>query len=244
MGPVGAVVHLAGAGIADRRWTDAYKKEILDSRVGPTRALSAWLASRPQRPATLICASAIGFYGNRDDEALDERSAAGNGFLAEVCVAWERAADPARDAGVRVVHLRTGIVLSRDGGALAKMLPAFRAGVGGPLGSGEQFMSWVSVDDYVAGTTHAIGTSALAGPVNITAPMPVTSREFAEVLARVLHRPALFRVPAVAVRTLFGEMGQALLLDGQRVLPAALLASGYVFRHQDLEDALRHALGR
>jgi uncharacterized protein (TIGR01777 family) len=241
---VDAVVHLAGAGIADQRWSPSYKREIRDSRVGPTRALSEWLAARPHPPSVLACASAIGYYGDRGDEALTEASAPGQGFLPEVCTEWERTTQAAQDRGIRVVHLRTGIVLTPKGGALKKMLPAFLAGVGGPVGTGRQWMSWISIDDLIGAAYHAMATPALAGPVNLTAPAPVTSAEFSATLARVLRRPAVVRVPAFAIRALFGEMGEDLLLDGQRVLPGVLQRTGYTFRHPRLEDALRHLLGR
>lgn len=243
-GEVDAVVHLAGVGIADRRWTDAHKREIRDSRVGPTEALCRWLAARPSPPRVIVCASAIGFYGNRGDETLTEESAPGTGFLPEVCVEWERAAAPAREAGIRVVHARLGIVLSPRGGALKSMLPAFRFGAGGRLGTGRQYMSWVSIDDVVGAVLHALATERIVGPVNVTAPAPVTNAEFTATLARVLRRPAVFPVPAVALETLFGEMAGPLLLEGQRVMPSALLRSGYEFRHRGLEGALRHVLGR
>lgn len=244
LGDVEAIIHLAGAGIADRRWTEAYKREIRDSRVEATAALARTLASLPRPPSALICASAIGIYGSRGDEILTEASPPGTGFLAEVGVAWERAADAARQAGIRVVHLRIGIVLSPRGGALAKMLPPFLAGLGGRLGSGTQYMSWVSIDDVVGACYHALRTPTLSGPVNVTAPHPVTNADFTATLARVLRRPAMLPVPAVGLRLLFGEMGEALLLQGQRVLPRALLDSGYAFRYPDLEPALRHLLGR
>lgn len=244
LGHADALVHLAGAGIADRRWSEEYKREIRDSRVGPTRALCQWFARRPQPPSVIVCGSAVGYYGQRGDEVLTEASAPGAGYLPEVCVEWERAAQPAQDRGIRVVHLRTGIVLTPRGGALKKMLPPFLAGVGGPVGPGTQWMSWISVDDLVAAAYHALATPAIAGPVNATAPSPVTNAEFSTTLARVLRRPALFRVPAFAIHAMFGEMGDQLLLGGQRVLPGVLQETGYVFRHSTLEEALRHVLGR
>ncbi len=244
LGNVDAVIHLAGAGIAERRWSEAYKDEILASRVGPTRALCEWLASRPVRPRVLASASATGFYGNRGDDPLDEASAPGTGFLPQVCVSWERATQPARDAGIRVVNLRTGVVLTPLGGALRKMLPAFRFGLGGPTGPGTQWMPWVSLEDLLGSVLHVLDTATLQGPVNVTSPAPVTNAEFAETLAGVLRRPALFHVPVFAVRTMFGEMGETLLLESQRVLPKVLLSSGYRFRHPALEDALRGVLGR
>ncbi len=244
IGPVDAVVHLAGAGIADRRWSEAHKRAIRDSRVGPTEALCRRLAALPSPPRTLVCASAIGFYGDRGEEELTEASAPGTGFLPEVCLAWERGAAPARDAGIRVVHARLGIVLSPRGGALKSMLLPFRLGAGGRLGSGRQYMSWVGLDDVLGAVLHALSTPGLEGPMNVTGPAPVTNAEFTATLARVLGRPALFPVPAFALEALFGEMGRALLLEGQRVLPGALLAGGYRFRHPTLELALRHVLGR
>jgi hypothetical protein len=244
LGHADALVHLAGAGIADRRWSDDYKREIRDSRVGPTRAACEWFARRPQPPSVIVCGSAVGYYGQRGDEALTEGSAPGTGYLPEVCVEWERASRPAQDRGIRVVHLRTGIVLTPRGGALKKMLPPFLAGVGGPVGPGTQWMSWISIDDLIAAACYALATPTIAGPVNATAPAPVTNAGFSTTLARVLRRPALFRVPAFAIRTLFGEMGDELLLGGQRVLPGVLQRSGYVFRHPTLEETLRHVLGR
>jgi uncharacterized protein (TIGR01777 family) len=238
-----AVVHLAGANVGGKRWTDAWKREIRNSRVGPTRALAESLARLPRPPRTLVCASAIGFYGHRPGEDLTEASLRGTGFLSEVCQAWEEAAAPAEDAGIRVVHLRIGIVLSKKGGALQRMLPPFLAGVGGPVGDGRADFSWVALDDVLGAVLHAL-CSGVRGVVNVTAPSPVTSGEFAATLARVLRRPAVFKVPAAAVRLAFGEMGDALLLSSARVLPEALDASGYVFRFPDLEPALRHLLGR
>jgi hypothetical protein len=244
LGHVDAVVHLAGVGIADRRWTLEYKREIRDSRVAPTRALCEWLARRQHPPSVLVSGSAIGYYGNRGDEVLTETSAPGSGYLPDVCVDWERAAHPASERGIRVVQLRTGIVLTPRGGALKKMLPPFLAGVGGPTGAGSQWMSWITIDDVIGAVYHALATPSLAGPVNATAPAPVTNGEFTATLARVLRRPAILRTPAFAVRALFGEMGEALLLTGQRVAPAALQQSGYQFRHASLEAGLRHVLGR
>jgi len=243
-GSLDAVVHLAGAGIADRRWSAAWKREIRESRVGPTRRLCERLAGLHRRPRVLVCASAVGFYGDRGDEPLTETSPAGTGFLPEVCAEWEQATAPAREAGIRVVNLRIGIVLSPAGGALSQMLRPFRAGLGGRLGSGRQVMSWVGIDDVVGAIHHGLCTPSLDGPVNATAPRPVTNAEFTATLARVLARPAIFPVPGAALRLALGEMAGPLLLGGQRVLPGGLLDSGYVFRHADLEPALRHLLGR
>lgn len=238
-----AVVHLAGEGIGEGRWTPERKARIRESRVSGTRLLAEALARVARKPEVLVSASAIGFYGDRGDEPLDEASPAGSGFLAEVCQAWEAAAQPAAEAGVRVVWLRTGIVLTPRGGALARMLPPFQAGLGGPVGSGRQVMSWIALDDLVGAIHHAVFTSTLRGPVNATAPAPVTSAEFGQALGAVLGRPAVLPLPALAVRTLFGEMGEALLLGGARVLPRSLLASGFEFLCPTLPEALSHELG-
>ena len=239
-----AVVHLAGAGIGDHRWTDAYRTEILDSRVRSTTLLAERIAECSQRPPVLLSGSAIGFYGASDDRQLDEHSPAGSGFLADVCRQWEAATAPAEAAGVRVVHLRTGIVLTPKGGALKKMLPLFRLGGGGPFGNGRQWQSWISLDDEVGAIRHLISADA-RGAVNLTAPNPVDGRTFARTLGKVLHRPALLPVPAFGPRLLLGrDLADALLFTGQRVLPRALEASGYEFQHPTLDVALRHLLGR
>ena len=240
---VDAVVHLAGETIQGR-WTDAKKRRIRDSRANGTRLLCEALAKRPAPPEALVCASAIGFYGDRGDEALTEESDPGDDFLAETCVAWEKACEPARDAGVRVVHARFGIVLSPGGGALGKQLPIFRAGGGGPVGGGGQWWSWVARDDAVGALHHAVMDRSLSGPMNVTAPGATTNAEFTRTLADVLNRPAVIPVPEFAVRLAFGEMGEALLLAGARVKPTALNAAGYRFRHADLGAALRHMLGK
>jgi len=241
---VDAVVHLAGAGVADGRWTDTRKAAIRDSRVFGTGLIANTLGSLIHRPSVLVCASAVGFYGDRGEQVLDETAAPGDGFLAEVCQEWEEAAQPARDAGIRVVHLRMGAVLSPAGGALAKMLPPFRAGVGGVLGGGKQRMSWISIDDVLGLVYRAIADDGLDGPVNAVAPKPVTNAEFTRTLGRVLRRPTIFPMPGFAARAAFGEMADALLLAGQRVLPVAALARGHEFRHPTIEEALRHVLGR
>lgn len=239
-----AVVHLAGAGIGDRRWTDAYKREILDSRVKGTALLAQRIAECDARPPVLLSGSAIGIYGPSDGSDLDEASPAASGFLADVCRQWEQATAPAEAAGVRVVHLRTGIVLTPKGGALAKMLPLFRLGLGGRFGNGRQWQSWISLDDEVGAIRHLL-TSSLSGPVNLTAPTPVANTEFTRVLASVLKRPALFPVPAFGPRLLLGsELADALLFTGQKVMPRALEADGYAFTHPGLEAALRSLLGR
>jgi len=238
-----AVVHLAGESIAGGRWTPARKAAIRDSRVQGTRLLAESLARLRQPPKVLVSASAIGFYGDRGDEALDEDSAAGAGFLSEVCQAWEAAADPARNAGIRVVHMRTGIVLSPRGGALAQMLLPFRMGVGGVIGSGRQWMSWIGLSDLIAAFYSALFLESLEGPVNATAPHPVTNAEFTRVLGKVLGRPTLIPMAEAAVRLVFGELGDALLLEGARVTPRKLAASGFEFLQGELEGALRYELG-
>ncbi len=237
-----AVVHLAGENIAAGRWTAASKERIRASRVAGTRLIAETLAQMPGPPRTLIAASAVGYYGDRSQE-VDEDSPPGEGFLAEVCRQWEAACEPARRAGVRVVNLRIGVVLSARGGALARMLPLFRLGLGGRLGSGLQAMSWISLDDVV-GLIHHVLFSTLTGPVNATAPTPVSNAQFTRTLARVLRRPAVFPVPAVALRLALGEMGEALLLLGAPVLPRRALADGFTFLDPTLEAALRFELGR
>lgn len=238
-----AVVHLAGENIAGR-WTAAKKASIRDSRIRGTSLLSDSIRGLARPPRVLVCASAVGFYGSRGDELLDESAAAGRGFLAEVCRDWEAAAAPARAMGIRVVHLRFGIVLSPAGGALAKMLLPFRMGLGGRVGSGLQYMSWISLDDAVGILLAAVESDRLTGPVNAVAPEPVTNREFTRVLGKVLNRPTLFPMPAFAVRLLFGEMGESLLLGSVRVRPGRLEAAGHPFQYPELAPALRHLLGR
>jgi hypothetical protein len=238
-----AVMHLAGENIAER-WTAAKKARIRASRVDGTRLLSAALARSASPPKVLVCASATGFYGDRGDAWLDEDSQPGQGFLAEVCQEWEAAAREAMDAGIRVVHLRLGIVLAADGGALAKMRPVFRAGLGGQIGSGRQYWSWIALDDVLGALRHALFHEELRGPVNAVAPSPVQNAEFTAALARGLRRPAALPVPAFAARLLFGEMAQATLLASARVRPSRLLASGFAFQFPDLEPALRHLLAR
>lgn len=238
-----AVVHLAGENIAGGRWTASRKERILGSRTTGTQAIARAVVSAPGPRPVLVCASAIGYYGNRGASPVDESAEAGTGFLAEVVRAWESAADPARTAGCRVVHARFGVVLDRAGGALAKMLPAFRLGAGGPIGSGRQGFSWIGIDDAVAAILFAIDRADLDGPVNVTAPAPVSQREFARTLGKVLRRPALVPLPAFVVRALFGEMGTEMLLSGAFVVPRRLLDAGFAFRHADCESAVRRALG-
>lgn len=238
-----ATVHLAGENVAEK-WTEEKKRRIRESRVKGTRLLAETLAGLKRKPTTLVSASAIGYYGSRrGDEVLTEESAAGDDFLAGVCREWEAAAEPARAAGIRVVHLRIGIVLSSEGGALAKMLTPFKMGVGGKIGSGEQYMSWIALDDVVGIVKHALTNETLTGALNVVAPRPVKNSEFTATLGRVLGRPAIFPLPAFAVRLMFGEMGETLLLSSERVEPARLRAANYQFTHTELESALRHLLG-
>jgi uncharacterized protein (TIGR01777 family) len=239
-----AVVHLAGENLFGR-WTEAKKARIFDSRDAGTRLLAEALARLARPPRVLACASAVGYYGDRGAEVLTEESAPGHGFLADVCRAWEAAAAPAADAGIRVANLRFGIVLSPHGGALHMMLTPFKMGAGGKVGSGRQFMSWVSIDDAVGAILHVLETGALAGPINVVAPDPVTNEQFTHVLGHALSRPTALGVPAFAVRAALGaEMARETVLASQRAEPARLLASGYAFRYPELEAALRHLLGK
>jgi hypothetical protein len=237
-----AVIHLAGESIASR-WTESKKKAIRDSRVLGTRHLAEALARAASPPRVLISASAIGFYGDRDDEILrEDSSSGGRGFLPEVCREWEAAAGPAVQAGIRTAFLRTGIVLSADGGALKQMLPPFRMGLGGKIGSGRQWMSWIDLHDEIGAILHILTNESLRGPVNSVSPHPVTNAEFTKTMASVLSRPAIFPMPAFAARLVFGQMGDELLLGSQRVEPAKLLASGYAFQKPDLRLALSEIL--
>jgi uncharacterized protein len=238
-----AVVHLAGETIFGR-WTETKRLRILDSRVQGTKNLAAALAKSSPRPRVLISGSAIGYYGHRGDEVLRERSSSGQGFLAEVCRQWETATQPAANAGVRTVFIRTGIVLSRSGGALPKMLLPFRFGLGGNMGSGEQWWSWIHVHDLVAAIHHCIKSDLLQGPVNGVSPKPATNAEFTKTLAAVLSRPAIFPVPAFAARLVFGEMADEMLLASQRVEPEALITSGYPFQYVELRKALQDLWNR
>jgi uncharacterized protein (TIGR01777 family) len=240
IGAADAVVHLAGAPIAVR-WTARRKREILESRVEGTRRIVEAIARQEPAPRVFVCASAIGWYGDRGSEELTEESGPGSGFLADVVRQWEHAAQA---APVRSVQLRTGIVLSRRGGALAKMLPAFRMGVGGRLGSGVQWMSWIALHDLVRVISFTIGADELQGPVNAVAPQPVTNAEFTTTLGRALGRPTVMPVPAFALRALFGEMAVEAILAGQRVTPARLEQAGFRFDYPALESALRFELGR
>lgn len=236
-----AFVHLAGANVG-QRWTATHRRDVRDSRVLGTALIARTAAALAPRPRVLVCASAVGIYGDAGDAVLDESSPSGSDFLADVGRTWEAAADPARQAGIRTVHLRFGVILSRRGGALARMLPIFRVGGGGRLASGRQWMSWISMEDAVGAVQCALECEALMGAVNAVAPSPVTNAEFTETLARVLRRPALFPVPALALNLMFGEMARGTLLASQRVIPRQLLAAGYAFRHATLEPALRAAV--
>jgi uncharacterized protein len=238
-----AAVHLAGENVG-ARWTEQRKRRILESRTKGTRLLAETLAGLVPRPEALISASAIGYYGDRGDEAVDEKDGAGEGFLAGVVQAWEAAADPAREAGIRVANLRFGVILSPKGGALARMLPPFKMGVGGVLGSGHQFMSWVDIDDVVGAIELALQDRSIRGPVNVVAPHAVTNRELTKALGRVLGRPTVLPAPAFALRLAFGQMADEMLLSGAHVVPEVLRAAGYEFRYPDLESSLRHLLGR
>jgi uncharacterized protein (TIGR01777 family) len=237
-----AVVHLAGESIASGRWNAEKKARIRESRVKATRLLCEALAARQRRPRTLVTASAIGYYGSRGDEVLRESSSPGTGFLAEVCKDWEAATRPASDSGIRVVLVRFGMILSKKGGALAKMLTPFRMGVGGKIGDGRQYMSWIALTDVVGAIHHALMTESLSGPVNVVAPNPVTNLEFTKTLGSALGRPTFFPMPAFAARLAFGEMADELLLSSQRVEPTRLRETNYSFRFADLAGALQSIL--
>ena len=242
---IGGVVHLAGAGIGDARWTAARKRLILESRTVPTALLATTLAGLATPPSALVSASAVGYYGDRDDEELTEASGPGHDFAAEVAVQWEAAAAPAVDAGIRVVTIRTGIVLGSGGGVLGKLLLPFKLGLGGRVGDGRQYMSWISLPDEVAAIAYALWSTDLTGPVNLTAPNPVTNAELTMTLGGVLGRPTVLPTPLLPLKARFGgELVQSLLLGGQRVMPAKLEASGFEFSHPTLEVALRAVLDR
>lgn len=240
---IDAVVHLAGEGIGEKRWTPEQKQKIRDSRVRGTSVLAAALASREQKPRVFVSASAIGYYGNRGDERLTEASPPGDGYLADVCRGWEKETSPASDAGVRTVLLRTGIVLAKHGGALQRMLLPFKLGLGGKQGSGKQWMSWVALDDEISAIRAAIENAALDGPVNVTAPNPVTNAEFAHTLAHVLHRPSVLPTPLLPLKLRYGgELVETLLLYSQRVEPRRLQDAAFTFRYPVLEPALEAIL--
>lgn len=235
------VVHLAGAGVGDHRWTDAYKKEILESRVKGTDTIARAMASLDPKPRVLVSASAIGFYGDTGDRAVTEMDPAGHGFLADVVVAWEAAANPARDAGIRVVHPRTGLVVAGNGGAWGRMFPLFKAGIGGKLGSGKQYWSWISLRDEIAALTYLIDNESMSGPVNLTAPTPQTNAEITKVMGSVLGRPTLLAVPSIALKVALGEFSTE-VLGSARVLPAKLEQSSFTFADKTVESAIRQAL--
>jgi len=238
-----AVIHLAGESIVGR-WTKAKKAKIRDSRVLGTTNLAEALAQAKRKPEVLVCSSAIGYYGDRGNEALNERSKPGSGFLSDVCREWEAATRPAAKAGIRTVQMRTGVVLSPEGGALAKMLMPFKMGVGGKIGNGRQWMSWIDVQDMVGAIHHILKSDLLQGPVNMVAPKPVTNAEFTKTLGSVLSRPTILPMPAFAVKLAFGEMGETVLLASQRVEPAHLVMSGYPFRFTSLQASLENLLKR
>jgi uncharacterized protein len=233
------IVNLAGENIAGGRWTDEQKRKIRDSRVSGTHLLSEAIARMSIKPSAFICASATGIYGDRDDETLDEQSESGGGFLAGVCREWEKACEPAIKAGVRVVNLRLGPVLARDGGMLAKLLTPFKMGMGGKVGSGKQFISWVALDDVVGAIKLAINDQTIRGPLNIVSPNPVTNEEFTRTLGHVLNRPTALAMPAFAARLAFGEMADEMLLASQKVLPKKLMSVGFEFKYPELEAAMR-----
>lgn len=241
--PFDGVVHLAGAGIGEKRWSTDRKQSILQSRIASTTLLIESLAQLSPVPTALVSASAVGYYGDRGDEELTERSPMGTGFLAEVCAAWEEAAAPATEAGIRTVLLRTGIVLSADGGALGRQLPLFRLGLGGRTGSGRQYRSWITLEDEIGAILHCLEDAGVSGPVNATAPRPATDGELAKAVGAALHRPAVVAVPAVALRAVLGpEMATELVLGGQRVLPEVLLSRGFAFAHTEVVESVRSVL--
>ncbi|MFG2939550.1 TIGR01777 family oxidoreductase [Streptomyces sp. NPDC048282] len=240
---VDAVVHLAGAGVGDRRWTQTYKQEIRLSRLQGTRTVAEACAEAARPPRVLVSASAVGYYGDTGDRVVTESDPAGDDFLASVCVGWEAAAAPAERAGVRVVHPRTGLVVSADGGAWGRLFPLFRFGLGGRLGSGDQFWPFISLPDHIAALRHAIDRDDIAGPLNLTAPEPLTNREITRATGRVLHRPTLAAVPGFALRIALGEFAEG-ITGSCRAVPAGLLETGFTFRQPGIEEALRAALSR
>jgi uncharacterized protein (TIGR01777 family) len=241
-GGIDGIVHLAGEYVASGRWTRVKKEKIRNSRIEGTKRLCEHLLKLPTPPSVFVCASAIGFYGDRGMEFLNEGSSRGSGFLPDVCAGWEEAANIVSKAGIRVVNVRFGIVLSKDGGALAKMLTPFKMGMGGKIGSGTQYMSWVAMDDVTGAIYHALVTDSLKGPVNVTAPNPVTNKEFTNTLGKVLNRPTVMPMPAFAARLAFGEMANDLLLASTKVAPKRLSDSGYEFQYPELANALKHVL--
>ncbi|MDQ1705353.1 MAG: uncharacterized protein QOF18_1719 [Frankiaceae bacterium] len=240
---VDAVVHLAGVGVGDRRWTDAHKKAVLDSRVDGTATIAQAIATSTRKPAVLLSASAVGYYGATGEDAADEHAPSGEGFLADVVRQWEAATTPAQAAGVRVVRLRTGIVLSRVGGALGKVLPLFKLGLGGRLGNGRQWMSWIALPDQIAAMRFVLDRADIDGAVNVTSPEPVRNRDYTKAIARALHRPALAAVPPVALRAALGGFADEGVLVSQRVIPARLEAAGFAFTYDDIDAAMSALIG-
>jgi len=239
-----AVIHLAGANVAGKRWTNAYKQLLIDSRVDGTTLIAETIASLDRKPQVFACASAIGYYGDRGNEELDESASCGDSFLPELCMQWEHASHPARDAGIRTANMRIGVVLSPEGGGLKKMLLPFKLGGGGILGNGRQYFSWITLDDVVRAIQYVVANESLTGPVNLVTPNPVTNREFTKTLGRVLSRPTVLPMPAFAARLMFGDMADELLLGSARVVPSALTNAGFSYQHAELEPALRHLLSR
>ena len=237
------VIHLAGENISNGPWTEKKKRRIMESRTKSTALLAEAIAKMKKPPKLFICASAIGYYGDRGKEYLDESSPPGDDFISAVCKAWEESATPAINAGIRTVFLRIGVALTPEGGALQKLLPLFKAGLGGKIGSGEQYLSWISIDDVACGILHLMANQNIEGPVNLVSPTPLTNNDFSKKIGQVLSRPAFFTVPSTAIKMFFGEMGKETVLSSTRVIPEKLLASGYRFRHPDLESALSHLLG-
>lgn len=239
---IDSIVHLAGANIAGKRWTESYKKQILESRTKGTSLISEAIAKMQRKPRAFVCASAIGYYGDRGTTELDETSSPGGDFLAEVCLQWERASLPAQEAGIRTVNTRIGVVLSPNGGALKTMLLPFKMGVGGVIGDGKQTMSWIALDDVVGAMQFALAHDTLSGPVNLVSPEWVTNREFTKTLGKVLGRPTVLPMPAFAAKLAFGEMAEALLLSSTRVIPQRLVAEGFAFQYPQLKTAIEHLL--
>lgn len=236
------IINLAGENIAGGRWTDDQKRKIRESRINGTRLLSEAIARLSPKPRVFICASATGIYGDRDDEILDEQSESGGGFLARVCREWEEATEPAIKAGVRVVNLRLGPILAREGGMLAKLLTPFKMGMGGKVGSGRQYISWIAIEDAIQAIKLAIEDASIQGALNIVAPNPVTNEEFTKTLGHVLNRPTALAMPAFAARLAFGEMADEVLMASQKVIPKKLIAAGFVFKYPELEPTLKHLL--
>ena len=236
------VINLAGQGITDRRWTQGIKDQLRESRIVTTRNLMRYLSVVKKKPECFISGSAIGYYGDQGNAIIDEEVSGGKSFSSKLCLDWEDEAKQAEISGIRTCYLRTGIVLGKNGGALAKMLPAFRLGLGGPMGNGQQWMSWIHIDDLIGIILHVINNKDIEGPVNGTAPSPVTNKIFSSTLARVLKRPAFLTMPAFVLKLMLGEMAQELLLSGQRVVPDKILTAGYSFKHAELEDALREVI--